>query len=32
VLPAWLLVSQAPEFRIRPELDAEPKGEPANSK
>jgi H+/Cl- antiporter ClcA len=32
VLPAWLLVSQAPEFRILPAVEAESKGSPAASK
>jgi H+/Cl- antiporter ClcA len=31
VLPAWLLVSQAPEFRILPEAEAQPKATPAAS-
>ena len=29
VLPAWLLVSQAPEFRILPKPEAEPKPDAA---
>jgi H+/Cl- antiporter ClcA len=32
VLPAWLLVSQAPEFRILPEVGPAPQGEPATPK
>jgi H+/Cl- antiporter ClcA len=31
VLPAWLLVSQAPEFRILPEAEVQPKAAPAAS-
>jgi H+/Cl- antiporter ClcA len=31
VLPAWLLVSQAPEFRILPASESQPKTAPATS-